>query len=271
MADTFTAATSIRPGRPRPSAVEDVGPPRLVDVVLEGSGRRRAARRAARGPGPGRCRPRRRPPPSPTSCRCRCRPSRRRPPHPYLTRRVSLCSARRHGPGGTTWTSSSGRSSGAGTSRSSGSRSCGGRRATSGGGAPASTPSRRRGRLAAENGSVHLGVPYTTYTFNEPPRRRDLRRDVPLMVPLSYTFMSYFAFSAGRLIASGPFRTRAPRSGTSCSWPGCSPCGPSGCSTPSAGSGDASTWATCSATTAPASGSACRSGPRSASPPRPGS
>ncbi len=31
------------------------------------------------------------------------------------------------------------------------------------------------------------------------------------MVPLSYTFMSYFAFAAGRMIASGPYRTRAPR------------------------------------------------------------
>jgi hypothetical protein len=31
------------------------------------------------------------------------------------------------------------------------------------------------------------------------------------MVPLSYTFMAYFAFAAGRLIASGPWRTRAPR------------------------------------------------------------
>jgi len=30
-------------------------------------------------------------------------------------------------------------------------------------------------------------------------------------VPLSYTFMAYFAFCSGRLIASGPFRTRAPR------------------------------------------------------------
>src|SRR5581483_1682231 len=40
----------------------------------------------------------------------------------------------------------------------------------------------------AENGSVHLGIPYT-----------------------SYTFMAYFAFASGRLLASGPFRTRAVR------------------------------------------------------------
>jgi hypothetical protein len=31
------------------------------------------------------------------------------------------------------------------------------------------------------------------------------------MVPLSYTFMAYFAFSSGRLLASGPWRTRASR------------------------------------------------------------
>jgi hypothetical protein len=35
--------------------------------------------------------------------------------------------------------------------------------------------------------------------------------DVPLMVPLSYTFMAYFAFASGRLLASGPWRTRAGR------------------------------------------------------------
>jgi hypothetical protein len=29
------------------------------------------------------------------------------------------------------------------------------------------------------------------------------------MVPLSYTFMGYFGFSAGRMLASGPWRTRA--------------------------------------------------------------
>src|SRR5438270_50023 len=62
----------------------------------------------------------------------------------------------------------------------------------------------------AENGSVHLGFPYTTYSFNSALRGRELWiGDVPLFVPLSYTFMGYFAFAAGRLLASGPWRTRA--------------------------------------------------------------
>lgn len=66
--------------------------------------------------------------------------------------------------------------------------------------------------VAAENGSVHAGFPYTTYSFNEHLRGNELFvGDVPLMVPLSYTFMAYFAFAAGRMLASGPFRTRAPR------------------------------------------------------------
>jgi len=64
----------------------------------------------------------------------------------------------------------------------------------------------------AENGSVHLGIPYTRYAFNETLRDDEVfLGDVPLMVPLSYTFMAYFAFAAGRLVASGPWRTRAPR------------------------------------------------------------
>jgi uncharacterized membrane protein len=62
----------------------------------------------------------------------------------------------------------------------------------------------------AENGSVHLGVPYTRYAFDDSLRGDELfLGDVPLMVPLSYTFMAYFAFAAGRLVASGPWRTRA--------------------------------------------------------------
>jgi uncharacterized membrane protein len=66
--------------------------------------------------------------------------------------------------------------------------------------------------LAAENGSVHLGFPYTTYSFDGGLRDDELFAwDVPLMVPLSYTFMAYFAFAAGRMIASGPMRTRAPK------------------------------------------------------------
>jgi hypothetical protein len=65
---------------------------------------------------------------------------------------------------------------------------------------------------AAENASVHLGVPYTRYAFDESLRDDELFiGDVPLMVPLSYSFMAYFAFAAGRLLASGPFRLRAPR------------------------------------------------------------
>ena len=64
----------------------------------------------------------------------------------------------------------------------------------------------------AENASVHLGVPYTRYSFNPSLRGDEIfLGDVPLMVPLSYTFMAYFAFAAGRLVASGPWRTRAPR------------------------------------------------------------
>jgi len=61
-----------------------------------------------------------------------------------------------------------------------------------------------------ENASVHLGFPYTHYTFAESLRGKEIFvGDVPLMVPLSYTFMGYFAFAAGRLVASGPWRTRA--------------------------------------------------------------
>jgi len=64
----------------------------------------------------------------------------------------------------------------------------------------------------AENGSVHFGVPYTRYAFNDALRGKELfLGDVPLMVPLSYTFMAYFAFASGRLLASGPYRTRAVR------------------------------------------------------------
>jgi putative membrane protein len=64
--------------------------------------------------------------------------------------------------------------------------------------------------VLAENGSVHFGFPYTTYTFNPDLRGDEIFvGDVPLMVPLSYTFMGYFAFVAGRLLASGPWRTRA--------------------------------------------------------------
>lgn len=64
----------------------------------------------------------------------------------------------------------------------------------------------------AENGSVHLGVPYTRYSFDPSLRGEELfLGDVPLMVPLSYTFMAYFAFASARLLAAGPHHTRAPR------------------------------------------------------------
>jgi putative membrane protein len=64
----------------------------------------------------------------------------------------------------------------------------------------------------AENGSVHLGLPYTRYEFNGALRDDEVfLGDVPIMVPLSYTFMAYFAYAAGRLVASGPHRLRAPR------------------------------------------------------------
>src|SRR4051812_3888198 len=65
----------------------------------------------------------------------------------------------------------------------------------------------------AENGSVHWGVPYTKYAFNNDLRGDELFiGDVPLMVPMSYTFMAYFAFAGGRLLASGPWRTRGLKS-----------------------------------------------------------
>lgn len=64
----------------------------------------------------------------------------------------------------------------------------------------------------AENGSATVGFPYTRYEFNPALRGEELWiGDVPLFVPLSYTFMGYFAFAAGRLAASGPWRTRGLR------------------------------------------------------------
>jgi putative membrane protein len=63
----------------------------------------------------------------------------------------------------------------------------------------------------AENGSTHVGFPYTHYVFTAPRRDEVFVGSVPLMVPLSYTFMGYFAFAGGRLIASGPWRLRAPK------------------------------------------------------------
>ncbi len=64
--------------------------------------------------------------------------------------------------------------------------------------------------VIAENGSVHLGIPYTRYSFNPSLRGDELFvGDVPLMVSLSYTFMAYFAFAAARLIVAGPRRSRS--------------------------------------------------------------
>jgi uncharacterized membrane protein len=66
--------------------------------------------------------------------------------------------------------------------------------------------------VAAENASVHVGIPYTRYAFDPALRGQELHiGSAPLFVPLSYTFVTYFAFAAGRLIASGPWRTRATR------------------------------------------------------------
>jgi len=64
--------------------------------------------------------------------------------------------------------------------------------------------------VVAENGSVHLGIPYTRYAFDPGLRGHELFiGDVPLMVSLSYTFMAYFAFAAARLVVGGPYRTRS--------------------------------------------------------------
>jgi uncharacterized membrane protein len=64
--------------------------------------------------------------------------------------------------------------------------------------------------VIAENGSVRVGLPYTGYSFNESLRGKEVFvGDVPLMVSLSYTFMSYFAFAAARLVVGGPHRSRS--------------------------------------------------------------
>jgi len=67
--------------------------------------------------------------------------------------------------------------------------------------------------VVAENGSVRYGIPYTRYTFDDALRDHEVFvGDVPLMVSLSYTFMSYFAFASARVLVAGPFRSRS-------SWP----------------------------------------------------
>lgn len=66
--------------------------------------------------------------------------------------------------------------------------------------------------IAFENASVHVGFPYTKYAFNQHLRHKELFvGDVPLIVPLSYTFLGYFAFAAARIVVSGPWRTRGLR------------------------------------------------------------
>lgn len=67
--------------------------------------------------------------------------------------------------------------------------------------------------VASENASVVWGVPYTLYSFNAALRGHELFiGNVPLAVPLSYTFVMFFAFAAARYVAAGPWRT-APASG----------------------------------------------------------
>jgi uncharacterized membrane protein len=61
---------------------------------------------------------------------------------------------------------------------------------------------------ASENASVLWGVPYTLYSFNPELRGRELfLGNVPLAVPLSYTFVMFFSFAAARYVAAGPWRT----------------------------------------------------------------
>jgi len=61
----------------------------------------------------------------------------------------------------------------------------------------------------AENGSVLWGFPYTSYSFNPDLRGKELWiGEVPLMVPMCYAFLAYFAFAAARLVVSGPYSTR---------------------------------------------------------------
>lgn len=65
--------------------------------------------------------------------------------------------------------------------------------------------------VLAENASVNWGIPFTHYEFNAALRGEELWiLDVPLFVPLSYTFVMFFAWSAGRFAVSGPWRS-APR------------------------------------------------------------
>ena len=91
---------------------------------------------------------------------------------------------------------------------------------------------------------MHLGFPYTRYAFNPELRGEEVYiGDVPVFVPLSYTFMAYFAFAAGRCWLRG----RAAPARRARGWSGCSRgcwrCGRCGSSIRSAGSASTSTWA----------------------------
>jgi len=67
--------------------------------------------------------------------------------------------------------------------------------------------------VVSENASVVWGVPYTVYSFNQQLRSSELFiGNVPLAVPLSYTFVMFFSFTAARYVAAGPWRS-APASG----------------------------------------------------------
>ncbi|MDX1511266.1 MAG: carotenoid biosynthesis protein [Nitriliruptorales bacterium] len=66
--------------------------------------------------------------------------------------------------------------------------------------------------VISENASVRWGIPYTGYEFNQALKGEELFiGEAPLMVSFSYTFMGYFAYAGGRLLASGPWRTRGRR------------------------------------------------------------
>jgi hypothetical protein len=65
-----------------------------------------------------------------------------------------------------------------------------------------------RGVAGVRPGGERLGASWSPvhalHVQFRPARDELFLGDVPLMVPLSYTFMAYFAFSSGRLFASGP-------------------------------------------------------------------
>jgi uncharacterized membrane protein len=63
----------------------------------------------------------------------------------------------------------------------------------------------------AENASVHTGIPYTRHAFNPALRGNEVWVfDVPLVVPMSYTFLQFLSFCAARAVAAGPWRRVPP-------------------------------------------------------------